>query len=147
MELTLRKATVNDGELLLSWRNDPITRFNSFNSDPISRVSHFRWLEGVFANPLRDLYVAEVDGVPVGTLRVDRNDSGESELSWTVAPEARGHGIGKEILIEARRMIDGVLTAQIKVENVASIKIAEAAGFFCRKRENGVMNYCSLSKT
>ena len=144
MQLILRRATMDDGEHLLRWRNDPATRENSFNSDTVSRESHFCWLEVVLANANRDLYIAEVDNIPVGTLRIDRDASGQSELSWTVAPESRGRGVGKAMLQAVRVLYEGELVALIKKENIASIKMATTSGFELFKEENGTLYYRSL---
>lgn len=146
MQIKLRKATIDDGERLLAWRNDVETRQNSLNTKTVSREEHFHWLEGVLTDPHRDLYIAEVDGVPAGTLRIDRDAPCGSELSWTISPEMRGKGVGKALLIEARRMLDGTLVAQIKEDNQASVKIAEAAGFILFENKQGVLLFRSATK-
>ena len=42
-------------------------------------------------------------GVPVGTVRADHS-KGVYELSWTVAPAARGQGVAKEMVAMAAAM-------------------------------------------
>lgn len=138
MKIHYRRATIDDAEILLEWRNDPDTRQNSFNSQLVLRENHLRWLEGVFVDADRDLYIAEVDGAAVGTLRVDHDNLGQSELSWTVAPDSRGKGIGKMMLIEARNMLPGALVARIKSENIASLSMVYSVGFIFEKEDDGV---------
>lgn len=143
MQIEFRKATKNDADRLLEWRNDPLTRQYSFHTEVVDRETHLRWLDQILQNPYSTLYIIHIDGIPAASLRADRNLEGETELSWTVDPNHRGKGIGKALLIEARSFIKGILTAQIKRENKASIKMAEAAGFTQIQESNGVLFYRS----
>ena len=63
----------------------------------------------------------------VGTIAVEY-ESGRFELSWTVAPEARGKGFGRIVMSELASELDGHLYAEIRVGNAASIRIAEEIG-------------------
>jgi hypothetical protein len=38
---------MEDADLLLRWRNDPTTRANSFDSSPIDREDHIRWVRAM----------------------------------------------------------------------------------------------------
>lgn len=122
--MSLRPATMGDAETLFNWRNDPETQANSLSTDPVPWDDHCNWLKASLANPDRDLLIAEIDGVPVGTVRIDRGE--ESELSWTVAPDQRGKGIAKQMVALA---CPPEAVARIKPDNIASQRIAEAAGF------------------
>lgn len=123
--MILRPATTDDAETLFAWRNDPETRANSVNSKPVPWNDHFDWLMASIANPNRDLLVAEVEGAPVGTVRLDRGE--ETELSWTVGRHYRGKGVGKQMVQLA--CPNGPTIAKIKATNIASQRIAEFAGF------------------
>lgn len=124
-EFQLRRATMADAKMLFDWRNDPETCAASINSDPPQWEGHQKWLDASLCNPERALLIAEVDGVPVGTVRIDHGE--ETELSWTVAPDQRGKGIAKQ-MVELACPPEHVV-AKIKPENVASQKVAESAGF------------------
>ena len=76
------------------------------------------------------LYIAEIDGVPVGTVRID----GET-INYTIAPEKRGNGYATAMLLEAHRLF-GPKHAEIKPENVASIRAAERAGHHVHLRSS-----------
>ncbi len=137
MNLNLRPATSADAERLLAWRNDPLTRQSSINGDPISLESHLAWLAKILREdeslPMRQLFIAEESGTPVGTVRLDwASDRKSLELSWTVAPEARGRGLG-QVMVQAATELTVVhgkqLLAKVKPDNVASIKIVEKLGF------------------
>jgi len=138
--MRFRKAAKEDSDNLFNWRNDPETRANSLNTAEVLREEHEAWLSRTLKNPNRILFIAEEKGEAVGTMRADRlEDEDGYELSWTVAPEHRGKGIGKKMLFQAIKEVDSsVLKAKIKKENLASIKMAEAAGFLYDGEKNGV---------
>lgn len=136
--MRIRRATHEDSDFLLAWRNDPDTRAHSFDSREISHNEHETWLAAVLSDSARCLFVAEVDGVPVGTVRADLRE-GWWELSWTVAPEARGHGIGRRMVTSVLRYIDGPVRARLKSENRASARIAQAAGMRLDDERDGVI--------
>ena len=123
--IVLRPATMADAGLLLRWRNDPATRAASVNPAEVGRQEHLAWLEASLRSPTRTLLVAELDGAPVGTVRIDRG--AETELSWTVAPGHRGKGLGKAMVQAA--VPEGDVVARIARDNAASQAIALAAGF------------------
>lgn len=125
MTLTLRRATMKDASTLFDWRNDQLTRSMSLRPDHVGWEEHEWWLSASLVNPCRVLMIAELDGEPVGTVRLDYGD--ETEMSWTVAPSHRGKGIGSVMIAAA--MPAGDVIAWIKPENVASQRIAEKAGF------------------
>ncbi len=120
--LRYRGATASDALVLLAWRNDALTRFNSRNANPVDLSDHLAWLERRLMRESPHLYIAELDGEPVGTVRID----GE-EISYTVAPEHRGRGYAKQMLRWAYSEF-GRLRAEIRPDNIASIKAAESAG-------------------
>lgn len=124
--LTLRPATQDDSRTLYKWRNDWLTRANSINTEIVPWEGHTKWFAASLANPARQLMIAEVDGVAVGMVRIDDGE----ELSWTVGPEFRGKGYAKEMVSAAA--FPGAI-AKIKAGNIASQKVAAAAGFTLNK--------------
>lgn len=151
--MTFRKCTHNEystatasasqpwrAELLLEWRNDLSTRKSSHNTAPIGIDEHVEWLKRTLANENRKLYIAEIDGAPVGTVRADYENPGY-ELSWTVAPSKRGIGIGKDMVRLLTQTIFEPIRAEVKAGNIASIRIAEAAGMVFECEANGILHY------
>jgi RimJ/RimL family protein N-acetyltransferase len=124
--------------MLLRWRNDSLTLNASHTTDPVPHDGHFAWLAEVLQDPSRRLYVAEVGGVAIGTVRVDLREDGW-RLSWTVAPEHRGRGRGKAMVALAAELTPGPLLAEIKAGNRASVAVAEAAGFGLIGEVDGVL--------
>lgn len=135
--MTLRTATPLDAERLLSWRNDPATRSNSFTTDLVSLEQHTRWLGQVLNDPSRTLLVAEWEGEAVGTVRLDYSDD-QCELSWTVAPECRQRGYGRAMVALAIDQASCTkVIAKIKSDNAASQQIVRALGFTEVAHEHG----------
>lgn len=113
---------IEDARLLFDWRNDPTTRAMSRDTSQIVWDDHIGWLGRRLTNPDHGLYIAVIGNEPVGTVRIDHD-----EISYTVAPGHRRKGIGERMLIEARQHF-GKKIAEVKRDNVASVKVAERAG-------------------
>jgi RimJ/RimL family protein N-acetyltransferase len=140
-QIQLRSATMADAHHLLAWRNDPETRLASHNTDEIRLEDHLAWLESSLSKPeQRRLWVAELNGMPVGTCRADKM-SDAWELSWTVAPETRGQGVAYKMLFALIDVFPEPLAAQVKVGNTPSMKVAERLGFLLEKEHDGVLFY------
>ena len=132
MQMNLRPASIDDAKTLFDWKNDPVTRSNSRNTGMTEWDGHVKWLQRTVNGevPTRRLYVAELDGVPVGTVRADQHEDGAWELSYTVAPDYRGRGIGKAMVVQfAREVLPGVkMICEIYKGNISSERIAAALG-------------------
>jgi hypothetical protein len=61
-------------------------------------------------------------------------------LSWTVAPDQRGSGVGRVMVQLAERGLPGALHAEVKAGNAASARIAEAAGLQMAERVGDMLN-------
>jgi UDP-2,4-diacetamido-2,4,6-trideoxy-beta-L-altropyranose hydrolase len=125
--IILRPATFADAALLLAWRNDPQSRLASRNTALVQPEEHTAWLSRTLASGDRKLMIAESGGKPAGVVRADRIAQGW-ELSWTVAPEARGRGVGSQMLVMFVAGLEGRLHATIRKDNGASRRMALAAG-------------------
>jgi UDP-2,4-diacetamido-2,4,6-trideoxy-beta-L-altropyranose hydrolase len=141
-DLSFRPAMLNDAKILFAWRNDPHTRAASVDTAQVEWSGHYAWLERSVHSDTRRLVVVERQGLPVGTLRADLIGSEEQtqswEISWTIAPEARGDGLAKRIVPLWARMQGGHVLARIKSDNVASQKVAAMAGLSHAGHANGL---------
>ena len=140
-DLKLRLADIQDAEALLRWRNDRQTRAASHNNEAVSFENHVSWLTSLLEDSSRQLFVAEIDGTPVGTVRADLDDHGVWELSWTIAPEARGKSVAKQMVSSLASEISEPIRAEVKKGNVASIRIAEHAGMVLDRETDGVLHF------
>jgi RimJ/RimL family protein N-acetyltransferase len=139
--LNLREVKKSDWKVLLEWRNDKITRQNSFNSDLVSVSEHKKYIKNTITNPNRTLLILEYNQIPVGTIREDRLENDELELSYIISPIYRGKKISQIMmslyLIERK----GSFLCEIKEENTPSIKMIEKLGFKLFNTENKVNFY------
>lgn len=110
----------------------------SVNSEPVPWPEHIMWFGKSLTMPERKIYIAEHRETPVGTVRFDYlNDS--AELSWTIAPEHRGKGYGVAMLRAAIAKEPNLdLYAIIKMDNGASLRVAQAVGFYFDKMQNNL---------
>ena len=143
----LRKVTKSDWKVLLEWRNDKITRQNSFNSELISINKHKEYISDSITNPNRTIFILEYNEIPVGTIKEDKLERGdEFELSYTINPMYRGRKIGQIMislyLIERK----GTFLCGVKEENISSIKMIKKWGFKLFKTENKV-NFYKLNQS
>lgn len=134
--VALRPARAADAHRLWIWRNDPVSRAMARSSAPVGWDGHRAWLAARLAERERTrLLVAEADGEPIGSLRLDRiRDGQEAEVTLIVSPLARGLGLGGRLLDAlaadaaetgfARRLI-----ATIRADNAAGRRLLERAGF------------------
>lgn len=134
--MRLRSASESDRRLLLEWRNDPETRAASLNQDAVSDADHDAWFARVLVDPDVFVYVGEVDGEPVGTVRFDLDqDRRVAEVSINVGPAHRGRGLARALLqhsVDAVRDELGAgvtFLARIRPVNTASIRLFEHLGF------------------
>jgi RimJ/RimL family protein N-acetyltransferase len=133
--IIIRTALQADSERLLAWRNDPVTRAASRNSEVVAIAAHERWLQGVLTAPDRELLVGESSGDPVGQVRFDRLGGERWEISVTVAPHARGRGLGRALVaagvewLWAARPDARVVEALVREGNERSLRVFEGCGF------------------
>jgi RimJ/RimL family protein N-acetyltransferase len=130
--VTLRPAAREDSDLVFAWQTEPQARRYARNPRPPSREEHERWLAGVLSDPARLLNVVEVDGEPVGTVRLDLRDvEPESwEISILIAAAQRSRGVGAAALEAARRLVpQGTLLAEIDPANIASRQAFARVGY------------------
>ena len=142
----LREVTKSDWKVLLEWRNDKITRQNSFNSDLVSVSEHKEYIKNTITNPNRTQFILEYNEIPVGTIREDRLEKDEFKLSYTISPMYRGKKIGQIMmslyLIERK----GSFLCVVKEENTSSIKMIEKLGFKLFNTEKRV-NFYKLNQS
>ncbi len=100
MTISLRRAVQSDGYGLWLWANDPAVRVASGDRALISWAEHLVWLEGrLDSSDAMILIGVAAGGRPVGTVRFETGDRwGTARVSYLVAAEARGGGVGRLLL-------------------------------------------------
>ncbi len=129
-QLLFVPAASEDAHLVHQWRNSESVRAQSHQTESIPIEQHLAWFEKTLSNADREIYMVIKNRKPVGMIRRDRI-SGEPawKLSWLVAPELQGQGIGKAMLSCFVLENPDHYVAEIKKGNPASIRMAHEAGF------------------
>jgi RimJ/RimL family protein N-acetyltransferase len=141
--ITLRSVEPLDVYDLFNWRNDEITRLNSHNLEPISFAQHNSWFEASIANAMRQIFIAVENNRSVGMIRVDSTNIPDQRLlSWMVAPESRGKGVGTRMLSQICLVFENLdLVAEIKSTNAASLAMVASCGFTPDSKIGGVESW------
>jgi len=130
----LRKVTRDDMDLLFQWANDPVVRANAFSTEQIPYENHQKWFTARMKDPDTAMYLYLQDDVPVGQIRLDIADK-EAEIDYSIAPEYRGKGYGKKMLLHLETVVReslphiAVLLGKVKLENQSSRHAFLKAGF------------------
>jgi RimJ/RimL family protein N-acetyltransferase len=131
--LVLRPATDDDIGLLFEWVNDPLVRSAALVPGAISWETHVAWFTSKLADDACNLSIVEVDGVPVGQVRVDGLGD-EVEISIGLDPSARGLRLGPAVIDAAVRRTFATtaatrVLARIRPSNARSVIAFGDAGF------------------
>lgn len=135
----LRLASEADLGELLRWRNDRETRHFRNDPRPVDPDEHAAWLKRRQQSESR-VYIFEYAGQPVGNITLDVSARGY-ELGWIIAPEWRGRGIGKAMVIAAIAMMpsDRPIWCKMREDNIASSRLAESCGFLPCGRDGAML--------
>ena len=142
----LREVKKSDWKVLLEWRNDKITRQNSFNSDLVSVSEHKEYIKNTITNLNRTLFILEYNEIPVGTIREEKLGKDKFELSYTISPMYRGKKIGQIMMSVYLIERKGSFICKVMKNNIPSIKMIEKMNFKLFKVENRV-NYYKLNQS
>ncbi len=130
----LRKANIEDCDLIYKWANDKVVRQNAFNTKPIAYESHIVWFSRLINDETQRQFILMVDENPVGQLRLSQ--IGDSiEIDYSVDSEMRGLGYGTIILNyayeQAKKEFPRAkqIIGKVKPENAASAICFEKSGF------------------
>lgn len=133
-ELKFRPVESDDINDLFEWRNHQEVRKNSFSSKPLSWDEHEKWFKVKLKDPGTVIYMVYTEGEKVGSIRFE--EKGDAiKVSVMLNPDFFGKGLGAEIIksgtekfIREKKCKKPVI-AEIKKDNIASIKAFEKAGF------------------
>jgi len=124
--LRLRRTRIEDARLLFDWRNEAAARAMSFDESLVAWDSHLQWLSDKLADCGTQIFVGEVDGLPVGQARLEFSGA-EAVLSYSIDSDFRGLGFGTalvELVVRSARPRPAVgFRAHVKAHNEASKKI------------------------
>ncbi|WP_018618602.1 GNAT family N-acetyltransferase [Spirosoma luteum] len=138
-QLICRTAQTSDAQLYFNWANDPDTRRQSFNTNPISLETHTAWFTRKLtdANTLLLIFFNEMKQA-VGQVRFERTPVADMPdeiiIGISVDARQRGKGMATPLIQQGcavcRKQWGAVsIHAYIKADNQASIRAFERAGF------------------
>lgn len=132
--LIFRSADENDTVDLFNWRNHPDVRKNSFNTNPILWEEHEKWFKKKLTSSNTAIYMVCCDDKKIGAMRFE--DKGEAvKVNVMLNPDFLGRGFGTELIKAGtekfikERQPDKPIHAEIKKDNIASLKAFQKAGF------------------
>lgn len=138
LQLEERHATIDDCLLYYNWANDPSTRMQSYNTEPIPFESHKKWFENRITLENCIFYVIEMKGIPIGQIRFDIKNK-VATISYSLDKEYRGKGLGQLLLkkgLEVFKKENGnsyKIIGFVKEQNIASCKAFRNLDFLEQK--------------
>lgn len=146
MNISFREAELSeeDARKILTWRNDPLVRRVSFTQEEISWDSHWPWYQTKFAEGKTHFLFAQLDKEDFGIVRFDDLEDKLGEINIFFSSEYRSKGLGKITIREAcdyaiNKYNYTKIIAEIKKENIVSIKAFKGAGFTNFKEDTKII--------
>ena len=135
LTLKIRNAKEEDCKYLFDLRNHLLVRKASFNPNKIDYETHKRWFAKTFDNPNKKIFIA-LNKTPqkIGMVRFDKEEN-SAKISIAISPDMHGKGYGTKLLSQGcnkylkKELTVKFITAEIKKDNIASIKAFTKAGF------------------
>lgn len=134
MTFSIRPVEGDDGADIFSWNNHPLSRRNSFRTEPITRDEHARWFAERLADPLTTIYILCKGQEKVGSVRFEEKE-GAVRISVMLNPEYIGKRLGATLIrlgteryVQEKRPKKPIV-AEVKSENSASNKAFLKAGY------------------
>jgi RimJ/RimL family protein N-acetyltransferase len=135
LKIVEAQKTNEDCFLIMNWRNDPKTRYVSFNQEEkILETFKIEYYEKYFLNMTPPLFVTFKD-IKVGVVSfIDDHKNKSHTISINLAPEWRGKKLGIPTINAGLDYLSSIkhyntIYAHIKNINTASIKIFSKCGF------------------
>lgn len=135
-----------DSKFIWEWKNDPVTREMSRRADVIPWQNHRSWYASAVMDPKKVLLMACVNGIPASMLRFDLTAHDSAEININLNPAMRRKKLAKPILAAACKYAFDILRlnviyAEVKPENIPSVKIFEDVGFAFQGLRDGLRTY------
>lgn len=127
--LKLCVAIFDNAQLLFDWANDNAVRRNSLSTRDILWEEHLKWFNSKLQSQSK-IYLLFNDKIPVGQIRFDFINE-FWVIDYSIDEKYRGKGFGKIILELAMKKFKkgDVLKANVKNENISSLKVFQKFGF------------------
>lgn len=140
--LSFRAATRADSRRVWEWRNTLDQSARKVGEDTLY-IRHDAWFCRALNDPDRIIRILMQGDLPLGYLRLDRASGTLAHVSICLGPEARGRGLGRQLLEEADRVAKRLglaqLYAEVHPQNAASRRVFEMAGYVEAELRDGFL--------
>ncbi len=142
IKISIRYCNSDDLKDIWKWRNSELAIKNSLSQNLVKWKEHEEWFEKISVDKNHMLLIATNDNnEKLGLVRFSLSKKYFSEISINLNPKWIGKKVSKIILSQAinfyRRYNVAILIANIKFDNLASIKCFEACDFvYYSKKKN-----------
>lgn len=130
--MTYRRLLPSDKWLVYKWSTESTTRKNSLSQNDFSEEEHSKWFDLKMADENAFYLICLHDDEPISIIRYDIGDA-FTLIGINIDKEFRGRGLGATILSDTLLLYfensNKPILAYIKLENIASIRIFEKAGY------------------
>ena len=129
-QVSLLPATKQHAKVIFTWQSNPRVRKYLRNTKPVQWQEHINWLSTILTDPNIYLFLIKLNETPVGTLRLDKINNQQWEISIIVDPNYQGKNIALKAIQQIPKTFkaDGII-AEVHPDNHASHKLFTAAGF------------------
>lgn len=142
--LSVRKTGEDDARLLFDWVNSVDSLAGKAEtSAPINWETHVEWLLRRLSDPDTHMFIAEVDGRPVGQVRLQRKAEA-FEIDVFIVSDERRRGYAAQALTKTlQETFDRatVVDAVVKEGNRASEALFKSLGFRQIDRSDGLRRF------
>src|SRR5579859_6947961 len=131
---TLRPVCAADEEIIYQWRNLPEIVERGLNKSGVEREQHRIWFRESLRAVDRELFIIEVRGRAVGTVRYDFDSDRQAEISIYLIAPYTGQGFGTRALEQSlpetfvRRRVH-TIRATVRKDNQRSLAFFRSLGF------------------
>jgi len=136
MDITLRKALIEDSKIILKWRNESTTVPWMGSAQVLSFAEHDRWFKKAISDPSCLFFIIEVNSEPVGQIRYHLTSSmnNYARVSINITQKMHSKGIASTAFRQGNDLVREIgfapkVFAHVRQDNVGSIKAMENAGY------------------
>jgi UDP-2,4-diacetamido-2,4,6-trideoxy-beta-L-altropyranose hydrolase len=139
--LSVRPATISDGNMIHQWRNDLRTRSVSRDPKEIPLESHLAWFENSLKNPVRHIWIGMIGAIATGLVRFDQIDSAKFEVSIFLNPELHGLGLGSLLLRAGEDALAATQSTSIEIHAETLPENTGSQAMFLREGYEGALHF------
>ncbi len=140
--MIMREITEADTDFIVKLRSDPDAYKYFLYPHPLQKREHIRWFRDKYLNDdCQSGYIArlKLENCAVGVFYARQTDDCKTEVSYILAPSARGKGLATEAVFGLERLCKActdvsAFTAQIHVDNLPSLNFINRLGYLPGER-------------